>query len=184
MEYINPFKIKAKELTQAHKEALIEWATNCHYVRSYMGIEHIGAVKSVLRSSVVDSIWIYHNRDHHAWEKISTPIKDSIGLPVVQLVRMAVKPPELLTKDMVREQVWDTAWEAVYGYIGSLFVDRIKKWEYLKDLGENPWKGLSMLWNDGYVPSFNGGSWFLHEGKSAKIAHEQKIKFDNGVIFL
>jgi hypothetical protein len=53
-------------------------------------------------------------------------------------------------------------------YAGSFF--RIPVWKYVKHpKGEYPYQPLVDLWNQGFVPSFNGTTWRLHAGPKAKV---------------
>ena len=99
--------------------------------------------------------------------------------------------------DSVRTSVWDSAWDSVrdpvgasvgdsvwvsvrasvgasvVAYIGSLF--KIDKWQHIKhEPGVYPFQPAVDLWKRGFVPSFDGKTWRLHQGKDMKIVYELK----------
>ena len=59
----------------------------------------------------------------------------------------------------------DSVWDFVRAYISSFFDI---KYEY-------DFSFLIRLWERGFVPSFDGKVWRLHQGKDAKIIYEGKI---------
>ncbi len=68
----------------------------------------------------------------------------------------------------VRASVRDSVW----AYIGSLFPN-IKKWKYIKKEFETyPFQSCVDLWSRGFLPSFNGKVWRIHQGKNAKVILE------------
>jgi hypothetical protein len=69
------------------------------------------------------------------------------------------------------DSVWDSVGVSVWAYIGGLFPN-ITKWKYAESLGADPWRPLLDLWYRGFVPSFDGTTWRLHQGKDAKIVYE------------
>ena len=81
--------------------------------------------------------------------------------------------------DSVRTSVWDSVgdsvrasvWTSVWAYISSFFI--IEKWKYIDhEPGQNPFQPCINLWERGLVPSFDGQTWRLHAGPSAKIVYE------------
>ena len=75
----------------------------------------------------------------------------------------------------VRQSVGASAWrsvrESVWAYISSYF--DLQQWKYIDHApGENPYQPLIDLWNRGFVPSYGGKTWRLHQGKDAKIVYE------------
>lgn len=93
---------------------------------------------------------------------------------------------KLLLKEWasVRDSVWNSLEDSLVGYISSMFYN-IEKWKYI-DIDckpfENPFQSCVDLWKDGFVPTFDGGVWRLHQGKDAKVVFEvtkedlQKLK--------
>ena len=84
----------------------------------------------------------------------------------------------------VWDSVWDSVWASVrdsvgarvgasvgasvWAYAGSFF--RIPVWKYVKHpKGKYPYQPLVDLWNQGFVPSFDGTTWRLHAGPKAKV---------------
>ena len=82
----------------------------------------------------------------------------------------------------VWDSVWDSVWYSVWysvgdsvgAYTGGLFPN-IKVWEYAESLGPCPWEPLLYLWYRGFVPSFDGKTWRLHQGPEATIAYEWEV---------
>jgi hypothetical protein len=55
-----------------------------------------------------------------------------------------------------------------------LFPD-IKEWKYIKhEPGIYPYQSVVDLWKRGFVPSFDGTTWRLHQGKDMKVVYEMK----------
>jgi len=74
--------------------------------------------------------------------------------------------------DSVRDSVWDSVRASVGAYISSLFPN-IKKWKDIDhEEGVNPFQPCIDLWNREFVPSFDGKTWRLHQGKDAKVVYE------------
>jgi hypothetical protein len=77
--------------------------------------------------------------------------------------------------DSVRGSVWgsvrDSVWDSVWAYASSFF--DLEKWKYIDhEPGVNLYQPLIDLWDRGFVPSFDGKTWRLHQGKGAKIVYE------------
>jgi hypothetical protein len=64
--------------------------------------------------------------------------------------------------DSVWASVWDSVRASVEDYISSFFNIQYK-YDYTP---------ATKLWEAGFVPSFDGKTWRLHSGKSAKIVYE------------
>ena len=72
----------------------------------------------------------------------------------------------------VGDSVWYSVGDSVGAYIGSLFPD-IKKWKHIDHPeGEYPFQPVVDLWKRGFVASYDGKTWRLHSGKSAKVVYE------------
>ena len=70
----------------------------------------------------------------------------------------------------VRASVCDSVW----AYQGSLFT-KITDWKYIKhESGIYPYQPSVDLWKRGFVPSFDGKIWRLHQGKDMKVVYEIK----------
>ena len=94
-------------------------------------------------------------------------VRDSVGASVGDSVRASVR-------DSVGSSVWDSfgdsVWDSVWAYTGSFF--RLPVWKYIKHpKGKYPYQPLVTLWNQGFVPSFDGTTWRLHAGPKAKIVY-------------
>ena len=86
-------------------------------------------------------------------------------------------------RDSVRDSVWDSVRDSVgasvgasvWAYTGSFF--KIPVWKYIKHpKGKYPYQPLVALWNQGFVPSFDGTTWRLHAGPKAKIVYSIKAE--------
>ena len=103
------------------------------------------SVRASVRDSVRDSVW--------------ASVGDSVGNSVW---------------DSVWASVGDSVWDSVWAYQGSLFT-KITDWKYIKhESGIYPYQPSVDLWKRGFVPSFDGKIWRLHQGKDMKIVYEIK----------
>jgi hypothetical protein len=150
---INPLLLPRKKLMQKHKDLLREWAS----VRDSVG------------ASVRDSVWdsVGASVGASVWDSVGASVWDSVWASVGASVR-----------DSVRDSVWDSVgasvWDSVWAYMSSLFPN-IKQWKYIEHKkGINPFQSCIDLWNDGFVPSFDGKFWRLHQGKDVKVIYEIK----------
>ena len=74
----------------------------------------------------------------------------------------------------VGDSVWDSVWDSVGAYQGSLFT-KITDWKDIKhESGIYPYQPSVDLWKRGFVPSFDGKIWRLHQGKDMKVVYEIK----------
>ena len=73
--------------------------------------------------------------------------------------------------DSVRDSVRDSVGDSVWAYTSSFFA--LETWKYIDhEPGKNPYQPLIDLWNRGFVPSFDGKTWRLHQGEGAKVVYE------------
>jgi hypothetical protein len=87
------------------------------------------------------------------WDSVRDSVRDSVGASV---------------GDSVWDSVWDSVRDSVRAYAGSFF--KIPVWKYVKHpKGKYPYQPLVQLWNQRFVPSFDGTTWRLHAGPKAKI---------------
>jgi len=115
-----------------------------------------------------------------------TVVPELIIHPIIHPFR-DVSVHEVAEKDIVnlrqwasvRESVGESVWasvresvgDSVGAYISSYF--DLQQWKYIDHApGENPYQPLIDLWNRGFVPSYGGKTWRLHQGKDAKIVYE------------
>jgi hypothetical protein len=113
--------------------------------------------------SVVDSVW------DSVWSSVWNPVWDSVRDSVWDSVW-----------DSVRDSVWDSVWDSVRSsvsnsvgaYIGSLFPN-ITKWKGIDHKeGIYPFESCAKLWKIGFVPTFDGEIWRLHQGENMKVVFE------------
>ena len=75
--------------------------------------------------------------------------------------------------DSVRDSVWCSVWcsvrDSINAYISSFFI--LKKWYNFETLEPftNPFQSIITLWENGFIPSFDGTTWRIHQGKNAEI---------------
>jgi hypothetical protein len=121
------------------------------------------------------------------WKKIVEPmiIKPIINpfeLPVVALV-LDEQVSLLKLWDSVRASVGASAWDSVRASVRASVGDSVgdsvrdSVWAYAGSLfniwdGDYKFQPAVDLWMRGFVASFDGKTWRLHSGKSAKIVYE------------
>jgi hypothetical protein len=98
------------------------------------------------------------------WDSVRDSVKDSVWNSVENSVGYSV-----------RNSVWNSIWNPVWGsvrssvrsfvsaYTGSLFPN-ITKWE---DINSG-----AKLWKKGFIPSFDGNIWRLHQGRDMEVVFE------------
>jgi hypothetical protein len=137
------------------------------------------SVRNPVRGSVWDSVWnsvwdpVWNSVWISAWVSVWNPIWysawDSVWDPVWDSVGDSVG-------DSVRNPVWNPVWysvrDSVSAYTGSLFPN-ITKWKNT-DHREvaYPFESGAKLWKKGFVPSYDGKVWRLHQGKDMKVVFE------------
>jgi hypothetical protein len=142
---IDPRKIRVHEVTEADIAALKKWAS----VRA--------SVCDSVRASVWDSVC----------DSVRASVWDSVRASVWDSVRASVRAS-------VGASVWASVCDSVWAYQGSLFT-KITDWKYIKhESGIYPYQPSVDLWKRGFVPSFDGKIWRLHQGKDMKIVYEIK----------
>ena len=107
------------------------------------------SVRASVRASVGDSVRA------SVWDSVWASVRASVVASVGDSVRASVVAS-------VWASVWDSVRASVYGYISSFFAIPYK-YDFTTAI---------KLWESGFVPSFDGKTWRLHSGKSAKIVYE------------
>ncbi len=144
---INPLEIKIHKVTKADIANLKKWAS--------------------ARVSVRDSVRV------SVWDSVGDSVRDSVGDSVWASVRDSVRDSVRVS---VGDSVRDSVWDSVRAYFGSLFPN-IKQWEGApKDIEGYPYQSCVDLWKRGFISSFDGKKWRLHQGKDAKIVYEMEVK--------
>ena len=152
---INPFLLRCKKVTATDIENLKKWNSVGNSVRNSVGNSVRNSVRNSVWNSVRNSVW------NSVWNSVGNSVRNSVGNSVWNSVWNSVR---------------NSVWNSVDAYIGGLFPN-IVEWKYAENLGINPWRPLLNLWYKGFVPSFDGTIWRLHQGKDAKIVYEwQEIK--------
>ena len=114
------------------------------------------------------------------WIKVNELVNDSVMKSVDDSVRdCADDSVRDCARNFVDRSVWASIWwdidYSVLGYISSFFI--LKSWKGFNHLpkNQNPFQSGIDLWEAGLVPSFNGKTWRLHSGKTAKIVYEREV---------
>ena len=145
---VNPLTdIRKHKVTQIDKDNLVKWDS--------VGDSVWDSVWDSVRDSVRDSVWdsVWDSVRDSVWDSVRDSVRDSVW-------------------DSVRDSVWDSVRASVGAYISSLFPN-IKKWKDIDhEEGVNPFQPCIDLWNREFVPSFDGKTWRLHQGKDAKVVYE------------
>ena len=159
---VNPFKVKNDGLEDRHIELLKEWG------RVYNSVRDL--IEASIEDSVKESVWSL------VWGYVEASIEDSIEGLVWDSVKESVwgsvwSYVEASIEDPVWDSVWDSVLASTWGYISSFF--NLEKWgENDHELYKNPFQSAIDLWEEGFVPSFDGKVWRLHSGENAEIVYE------------
>jgi hypothetical protein len=182
---VNPLLLPKKRLTQKHKDLLKEWDSVVASIGSFVGDsvwasvwDSIGSfigsfVGDSVRDSVVASIgsFVGDSVGASVWASVWDSIGSSVWAPVIDSVRAPVGDSVWAS---VVVPVGDSVGASVWAYISSVFPN-ITKWEYVDhEEGINPFQSCIDLWNDGFIPSFDGRTWRLHQGKKAEVVYEME----------
>ena len=148
---IHPFRdVSAHEVAEKDIVNLRQWASVRESVRDSVRDSVGESVRESVRASVWASVWasVRASVRESVWESVWESVGDSVG-----------------------ESVWESVGDSVGAYISSYF--DLQQWKYIDHApGENPYQPLIDLWNRGFVPSYGGKTWRLHQGKDAKIVYE------------
>jgi hypothetical protein len=144
---IHPFRdVSVHKVTKRDMANLQKWAS----VRASVGVSVGDSVWASVRASVGDSVRA------SVWASVRASVWASVRASVWASVRASVG---------------DSVWDSVWAYISSYF--DLRQWKYIDhEPGKNPYRPLIDLWHRGFVPSFDGEVWRLHQGEDAKIIYE------------
>ena len=146
---IDPLKLKASEVGPKQIALLKEWVSVRPSVRVSVRDSVRDIVGGSVRDSIRDNVWAC------LWVSVGDNIRDSVWTSVWT---------------SIKESVGASVWDGVWAYTGSFF--KIPVWKYIEHpKGEYPYQPLVDLWNQGFVPSFEGTTWRLHAGPKAKIVY-------------
>jgi hypothetical protein len=162
---IDPRKITKHKVTEKDIANLKKWAS-------------VGAlVWDSVRASVGASVWASVGASVRAsvGASVGDSVGDSVGASVWASVRDSVRASVGASVGAsVRDSVGASVWASVRAYTGSIFT-KIDKWQYNKHAsGVYPFQPVVDLWKRGFVPSFDGKTWRLHQGKDMKVVYERK----------
>ena len=113
-------------------------------------------IKNLKKWASVSYSVIYSVMDS-VWDSVMDSVWDSVWDSVMDSVRDSVW-------DSVRASVMASVSYSVYCYYSSFF-DIKYKYDF---------SICVKLWDRGFVPSFDGTTWRLHQGKDAKVVYEWK----------
>ena len=151
---INPLTdVKEKKVTKKDINNLKKWSSVGDSVRYSVRY----SVWSSVRYSVWNSVWssVWGSVWDSVWGSVWDSVWDSVGASVGDSVWYSVR-------DSVGDSVGNSVGDSVGAYISSFFDI---KYEY-------DFKSLIELWERGFVPSFDGKIWRLHQGKDAKTVYK------------
>jgi hypothetical protein len=112
-------------------------------------------------ASVWDSVWA------SVWDSVRDSVRDSVWDSVGASVR-----------DFVRDSVWDSVWVSVWASVRDSVWDSVgvSVWAYVSSFFDIQYKydfsSCAKIWEMGFLPSFDGKTWRLHQGKNAKVVFE------------
>ena len=105
-----------------------------------------GSVCKTVRGTVGDSVWGL--------------IRDTVGCLVFNSFLGSM-----------RDATIGSIRQITYAYISSFF--NLEKWKGINNAPyKNPFQSTIDLWEEGFVPSFDGKVWRLHSGENAEIVYE------------
>jgi hypothetical protein len=146
---INPFHLIPKLVQTHHIELLKQWIIIRDLIRDSIRISVVSSFKNSVKNSVKNSIRdsVGDSFKTSVWDSVRISVGDSVGISVG---------------------------DSVLAYISSFY--NLEKWKYIDhEPFINPFQPCIDLWNDGFVPSFDGKTWRLHSGEKADIVYELKI---------
>ena len=130
------------------------------------------SVKDSVRDSVRDSVWcsvrysvgnsVGDSVGNSVWDSVWDSVRDSVWCSVRDSVEDSVW---CSVKNSVRNSVRDS----INAYISSFFI--LKKWYNFETLEPftNPFQSIIILWENGFIPSFDGTTWRIYKGQNAEI---------------
>ena len=147
---INPFlDVEQNKFTDEDLNCLKEWNSVVYSVRNSIRCSVWYSVRNSVwdsvRGSVVGSVW--DSVVGSVWDSVGYSVENSVGYSVC---------------DSVENSVRDSIWSVIWCYISSFFNI---KYEYNFD-------SVIKLWERGFVPSFDGTTWRIHQGEDANIIFE------------
>jgi len=163
---VNPLTdIAENEITREDIDNLRKW----DYVRTSMRNSVWESVNNYITTSIISSV--------------RASIRSSLWEPVGEHVNNSVRRSVWNLADNPIKNSYNSCWidnsieNAIWAYLSSLFPN-IKKWESIDHEEEkNPFHPCIDLWMRGFVPSFDGKVWRLHQGKDAKIVYEYPVEY-------
>jgi hypothetical protein len=170
---VHPFKLTAPEVGTKQVALLKKWDS----VGASVGASVWDSVGDSVRASVWASVGasVGDSVGDSVWASVWASVGDSVGDSVWDSVGASVRASVGASVwDSVRASVWDSVRDSVRAsvraYTGSFF--KIPVWKYVKHpKGKYPYQPLVDLWNQGFVPSFDGTTWRLHAGPKAAIVY-------------
>jgi len=171
---LNPLRVYPREVTEKDIEDLKKWASvrtsvwtsGKAFVWAFIKASVYDLVGASVGDSVGDMVWRSTGASVHAsvgdsiWHSIGALVYDAVGPSVWASVGASIKTS---SRDFIG------------AYISSIFPSM--KWKSIEHKeGENPFQPAIDLWRRGFVPSFDGGVWRLHQGEKAEVVYEWRTK--------
>ncbi len=115
------------------------------------------------------------------WIKVRDLVEDSVMDSVMDSVCALVWAS---IRDSVMDSVWTSVWYSVCASVGASVWGSVgdSVWVYISSFFKIQYKhdfsSAVKLWNEGFVPSFDGKKWRLHSGKKAEVVYEKGVVND------
>jgi hypothetical protein len=158
---VNPFKLTAPEVGPKQIALLQKWDSVWDSVWASVG----DSVWASVGASVGDSLW--SSVGNSVWASVGASVENSVGASVGASLWA---PAWASVGNSLWSSVRNSVGASVGAYTGSFL--KIPVWKYVKHpKGKYPYQPLVDLWNQGFVPSFDGTTWRLHAGPKAAIVY-------------
>jgi hypothetical protein len=162
---VNPFLLRPRKFTPTDKNNLCKWASVWDSVGDSVRASVWASVWASVRDSVGVSVWF--------------SVRDSVGASVWASVGDSVRASVWASVwagvgDSVGDSVWASVGDSVGVSVGAsvwVYVGSFFDLQYTVDISS-----AVTLWEQGFVPSFDGTTWRLHAGKDARVVYEMECE--------
>lgn len=168
---IDPSKVKRRDFIDSDIDLLRKWASVWDAIRDTVRASVGDSVMDTIAGIVRASAWA--SAGDTVMDTVTDTARASVCASVGDTVRASVCASVCASVgDLVWGSVWASVCASVWAYISSLFPN-IKNWKYIdREKGANPFHPCVELWKRGFVSSFDGQVWHIHQGRDAKIIYE------------
>jgi len=149
---IDPRKVIKQEWTKEDEENLRKWIS----VVNSMGISVWDSVRAFVDASTGASKcdYVEDSIQDAVWDSVEDVVRDSM----INSERDSIGTP-------MKTLVWNSVIISIWAYISSFFnISEFKKY-----------RCYVALWERGFVPSFDGTIWRIHQGKDMAVIKEFKF---------